>query len=584
MKKLICVMFTTILFLNLFGTYAYSYEISTYTETATDANAYCGCCHSHNHDLSHMESRLMCTLCKLFHKILAYVNLESPDAENHISLSVLEEESPNCQKDGYQRMLCAVCNKEYTVVLPKREHELVFIESIEATCCSVGATEKIYCKICGEIVKQSEEIPMLLHTVVTDSGTKPTCTQSGLTEGTHCSVCGLVLSVQKEIPPLEHSFTGWTVVLESTCENEGEETRRCERCSIVETREIPKKHTYVIDEAIEPTCTQSGLTEGTHCSVCGLVLVTQQEVAPLIYNMAFGDFASFSFDINIPHPSSTNGLLDYGFEYHPQADNAKALEWIYDKNTDCIKSVTSEEPYNYFVLISNVNGSGELSFDYSFTNGKNSLDAFILLIDSKPVCIQNENTNNFEKFKIALNNGKHTIIFMCTGDDENSECQIKNIYYEEKEITQKYTDLICTDSDDIEIASGFDGERAWEYDAKLSEESASSVYIAGNRGIDNSVSNIAFTVKGSGTITFDIYVSTEGFYDIAYYSIGSICSAENSGMQMISSGKQGWKSMKLSIDAANDEETTVYIAYIKDESNADNEDKVGIKNVCFVSK
>ena len=39
-----------------------------------------------------------------------------------------------------------------------------------------------------------------------------------------------------------------------------------------------KEHTAVTDEAVEPTCTETGLTEGSHCSICGEVLVAQAEV------------------------------------------------------------------------------------------------------------------------------------------------------------------------------------------------------------------------------------------------------------------------------------------------------------------
>ncbi|MCD8308488.1 MAG: leucine-rich repeat domain-containing protein, partial [Clostridia bacterium] len=38
-------------------------------------------------------------------------------------------------------------------------------------------------------------------------------------------------------------------------------------------------HTAVTDEAVEATCTSTGLTEGSHCSVCGTVITEQQVVA-----------------------------------------------------------------------------------------------------------------------------------------------------------------------------------------------------------------------------------------------------------------------------------------------------------------
>ncbi|MBQ3433582.1 MAG: dockerin type I repeat-containing protein, partial [Selenomonadaceae bacterium] len=45
---------------------------------------------------------------------------------------------------------------------------------------------------------------------------------------------------------------------------------------------IPAKgHATVIDPAVPATCTQSGLTQGSHCSVCNEVIVAQQVVKAL---------------------------------------------------------------------------------------------------------------------------------------------------------------------------------------------------------------------------------------------------------------------------------------------------------------
>ena len=38
------------------------------------------------------------------------------------------------------------------------------------------------------------------------------------------------------------------------------------------------EHTIVVDPAVAPTCTTEGLTEGSHCSVCGEMLVPQQTI------------------------------------------------------------------------------------------------------------------------------------------------------------------------------------------------------------------------------------------------------------------------------------------------------------------
>lgn len=86
---------------------------------------------------------------------------------------------------------------------------------------------------------------------------------------------------QDSTPEHTHSFGEWSVTKNATCTEDGVKTRYC-NCGEKQSETVPTiNHTEVIDEAVAPTCTDLGKTEGSHCSTCGLVLV-QQDVIPTI--------------------------------------------------------------------------------------------------------------------------------------------------------------------------------------------------------------------------------------------------------------------------------------------------------------
>ncbi len=82
---------------------------------------------------------------------------------------------------------------------------------------------------------------------------------------------------------------------------------------------VPAKgHTAIIDEAVPATTTSTGLTEGSHCSVCNTVIV-EQEIIPKLetkqyainYNLTNGDTYLATLEINNPNPAfytSEDGL------------------------------------------------------------------------------------------------------------------------------------------------------------------------------------------------------------------------------------------------------------------------------------
>jgi len=76
-----------------------------------------------------------------------------------------------------------------------------------------------------------------------------------------------------------HSFNEGVQLGIPTCISPTILRRECTVCDLQYDEEILGEHSIVIDEAIPPTCTKNGRTEGTHCSTCNKVLVASTEVA-----------------------------------------------------------------------------------------------------------------------------------------------------------------------------------------------------------------------------------------------------------------------------------------------------------------
>jgi uncharacterized repeat protein (TIGR02543 family) len=137
-------------------------------------------------------------------------------------------------------------------------------------------------------VLQPAKLPGCEHTdMIATEAKAATCTEDGNIAYWHCSECNKYFS----------NDTGTTEIeLEST---------------VIEAT----GHTVVIDAAVAPTYTTSGLTEGSHCGVCNEVFVAQKPLNPLkgyaiSYSIVGTDTYLAQQSIENPNPK----------EYNPEQD------------------------------------------------------------------------------------------------------------------------------------------------------------------------------------------------------------------------------------------------------------------------
>ena len=96
-------------------------------------------------------------------------------------------------------------------------------------------------------------------------------------------VTDLIDSFIKQFTCGKHEYGDFEILKNPTCTEKGQKGKICKKCGkITEKTDIPETgHIPVTDPAVAPTETTDGLTEGSHCGVCGAVLQAQ-EVIPML--------------------------------------------------------------------------------------------------------------------------------------------------------------------------------------------------------------------------------------------------------------------------------------------------------------
>ncbi len=164
-----------------------------------------------------------------------------------------------------------------------------------------------------------------------------TCTEEGLAE----RVCSCGGKETQSIAVIAHRSGEWVTAKEPTCTEDGTKNSLCTVCStVVSTEKIPALgHVETVLPEKNATCTETGLTAGKSCSVCGSVTVAQTTVpmAPHTPGEWIIDKEATATQTGSKHQACAVCGETLNTEVIPATPHVPG-EWIIDKEATCTAS------------------------------------------------------------------------------------------------------------------------------------------------------------------------------------------------------------------------------------------------------